>query len=173
MSGCFLTSIRVSQKASKVVWFSHLFKNFPQIVVVHTVKGFSIVNEAEVDVFFFFELPCFLHDLRNVGNLIFLQGVEGMLIFCPHIFLFFVLSMGFSRQQYWSGLPFPSGPHCQNSSLWPVSILGSPAQHDSWLHWVTQAPSAWQGCDPWKGLFTLWCICYIWGFNTSSFNPVH
>ena len=54
MSGsncCFLTHIQVSQELGKVVWYSHLLKNFPQFVVIHTVKGFSIVNEAEVDVF--------------------------------------------------------------------------------------------------------------------------
>ena len=54
MSGsnhCFLTCIQVSQEAGKVVWYSHLFKNFPQFVVIYTVKGFVIVNEAEVDVF--------------------------------------------------------------------------------------------------------------------------
>ena len=50
-----------------MVWYSHLFKNFPQFVVIHTVKGFSVVNE-EVDVFL--EFPWFLHDPRNVGNLI-------------------------------------------------------------------------------------------------------
>ena len=49
-----------------MVWYSHLFKNFPQFVVVHTVKGFGIVNEAEVDVFL--ELSCFLNDPVNVGN---------------------------------------------------------------------------------------------------------
>ena len=52
MSGsscCFLTCIQISQEAGKVVWYSHLFKNFPQFVVIHTVKGFSIVSE---DVFF-------------------------------------------------------------------------------------------------------------------------
>ena len=48
---CFLTCIQVSQETSKVVWYSHLLKNFPQFVVIHTVKGFRIVNEAEV-VFF-------------------------------------------------------------------------------------------------------------------------
>jgi len=48
---CFLTCIQVSQEVVKVVWWSHPFKNFPQFVVIHTVKGFSIVNEAEVDVF--------------------------------------------------------------------------------------------------------------------------
>ena len=48
---CFLTCIQVSQEADKVIWYSHLFKNFPQFVVIHTVKGFSVANEAEVDVF--------------------------------------------------------------------------------------------------------------------------
>ena len=51
-----------------MVWYSHLHKNFPQFVVIHTVKGFSVVNEAEVDVFL--ELSCFLYDPVNVGNLI-------------------------------------------------------------------------------------------------------
>ena len=68
-SNCyFLTHIQVSQEIGYVVWHSHLLKNFPQFVVMHTVKGFSIVNEAEVDVFL--ELLCFLHDPSNVGNLI-------------------------------------------------------------------------------------------------------
>ena len=47
-----LTSIQVSQEAGRLVWYSHLFKNFPQLIVIHTVKGFGIVNEAEVDFFF-------------------------------------------------------------------------------------------------------------------------
>ena len=54
MSGsncCFLTCIQISQEVGKVVWYSHLFKNFSQFVVIHTVNGFSIVNEAEADVF--------------------------------------------------------------------------------------------------------------------------
>ena len=51
-----------------MVWYSHLFKNFPQFVVIHTVKGFSIVNETEVDVFL--EFPSFFYDPRDVGNLI-------------------------------------------------------------------------------------------------------
>ena len=51
-----------------MVWYSHLLKNFPQFVVIHTAKGFRIVNEAEVDVFL--ELSCFLYDLMDVGNLI-------------------------------------------------------------------------------------------------------
>ena len=51
-----------------MVWYSHLFKDFPQSVVIHTVKGFGIVNEAEVDVFL--ELSCFFDDPTDVGNLI-------------------------------------------------------------------------------------------------------
>ena len=51
-----------------MVWHSHLFKNFPEFVVIHTVKGFSIVNEAEVDVFL--EFSCFFYDPTDVGNLI-------------------------------------------------------------------------------------------------------
>ena len=51
-----------------MVWYSHLLKNFPQFVVIHTVKGFLIVNETEVDVFLKF--PCFLYDPANVGNLV-------------------------------------------------------------------------------------------------------
>ena len=65
---CFLTCIQVSQEASQVVWYSHLFQNFPQLIVIHTVKGFGIVNKAEIDVFL--ELSCFFHDPVDVGNLI-------------------------------------------------------------------------------------------------------
>ena len=51
-----------------MVWHSHLLENFPQVIVIHTVKGFGIVNKAEVDVFL--ELSCFFHDPPDVGNLI-------------------------------------------------------------------------------------------------------
>ena len=65
---CFLIFIQVSQKAGKVVWYSHLFKDIPQFVVIHAVKGFSIVNESEVDVFL--EFSWFFYDSTNVGDLI-------------------------------------------------------------------------------------------------------
>ena len=71
MSGsnyCFLTSIQVSQETGKVVWYSHLLKNFPQFFMIPTIEDFSVVNEAEVDIFL--ELSCFLHDPMNLGNLI-------------------------------------------------------------------------------------------------------
>ena len=56
------------KETGKMVWYSPLFKSFPQFVMTHTVKGFSIVNETEVDVFL--EFPCFLYDPANAGNLI-------------------------------------------------------------------------------------------------------
>src|SRR5574340_1052810 len=65
---CFLTCIQFSQEAGQVVWYSHLFQNFPQFIGIHTVKGFGIVNKAEIDVFL--ELPCFFDDPADVGNLI-------------------------------------------------------------------------------------------------------
>ena len=68
-SNCyFLIYIQISQEAGKVVKYSLLFKNFPQFTVIHTIKGFRLVNEAEVDVFL--ELSCFSYDPVNVGNLI-------------------------------------------------------------------------------------------------------
>ena len=54
---CFLTCIQISQKAGQVIWYSHLFKNFPQFIVIHTVKGFGIVIKAEIDIFL--DLPDF------------------------------------------------------------------------------------------------------------------
>ena len=50
-----------------MVWYSHLFQNYPQFLVIHTVKGFGVVNEAEIDVFL--KLSCFFDDLADVGNL--------------------------------------------------------------------------------------------------------
>ena len=64
----FLTCIQISQEADQVVWYSHLFKNVPQSVVIHTVRGFGVVIKAEVDVFL--QLSYFLDDPMDVGNLI-------------------------------------------------------------------------------------------------------
>ena len=65
---CFLTCIQVSQEAGQACWYSHLFQNFPQFIVIHTVKGFGIVNKEEIDVFL--EVSCFFDEPANVGNLI-------------------------------------------------------------------------------------------------------
>ena len=71
MSGsncCFLTCIQVLQEEGKMVWYSHIFKNFSQFVVIHTVKGFGVVSEAEGDAFL--DFSCFFYDATDVGNLI-------------------------------------------------------------------------------------------------------
>ena len=65
---CFLTYVQISQEAGQVVWYSNLFQNFPQFIVIHTVKGFRIVNKAERDVFL--ELSCIFHDPADAGNVI-------------------------------------------------------------------------------------------------------
>ena len=70
MSGsnsCFLSCILISQEAGKVIWYSHPLKNFPQFVVIHTVKVISVVHELEVAVFL--EFSCFFYDPMDVGNL--------------------------------------------------------------------------------------------------------
>ena len=66
---CFLTFIQVSQEAGQVVCYSHLLKNFPQFIVIHTVKRFGVVNKAEIDVFL--EFSCFFYDPADIGNLIY------------------------------------------------------------------------------------------------------
>ena len=73
-----------------MVWYAHLLENFPQFVVIHTVKGFGIVNKAEVDVFM--ELSCFFDDLTDVGNLIsgssaFLKSSLNIWTFTVHVLL--------------------------------------------------------------------------------------
>ena len=93
MSGsncCFLTCIKISQEAGRVVWYSHIFQIFPQFVVIHIVKAFSIVSEAEVDVFL--EFSCFLYDPVDVDNLIsgssaFLKSSLNIWKFSVHILL--------------------------------------------------------------------------------------
>jgi len=81
----------MSQEAGQVVCYSHLFKNFPQFVVAHTVKGFGIVNKAEIDVFFLV-LSCFFDDPTDVGNLIsgasaFLKSSLNICKFMVHVLL--------------------------------------------------------------------------------------
>ena len=63
-NSCFLTCIQISQEADQVVWYSHLFQNFPQLIVIHTVKGCGIVNKAEIDVFL--DLSCFYCLANNI-----------------------------------------------------------------------------------------------------------
>ena len=87
---CFLTCIQISHEAGKVARYSHLFQNFLQSVVIHTVKGFSVVNKAEVNVFL--ELSCFFYDPVDVGNLIsgssaFSKSILNICAFTVHVLL--------------------------------------------------------------------------------------
>jgi len=87
---CFLTCIQTSQEAGQVVWYSHLLKNFPQFIVIHTFKGFSVVNEAEVDVFL--AISCFFYDPLDVDSLIsgsfaFSKSNLNILKFLVHVLL--------------------------------------------------------------------------------------
>ena len=101
---CFLTCIQISQKASKAVWYSYIFKNFPQFVVIHTIKGFGIVNKAEVDVFL--ELSCFPYDPTDVGNL-----TSGSSVFSK------------SSSNIWKFLVHvPLNPGLENFEYYPASV---------------------------------------------------
>ena len=64
---CFLTYLQISQEAGQVVWYSYLLENFPQFIVIYTVKGSGIVNKAEIDIFL--ELSYFFNDPMDVGSL--------------------------------------------------------------------------------------------------------
>ena len=83
---CFLTCKWFSQEAGQVVWYSHLFQNFPQFIVIHTEKAFGIVNKAEIDVFL--ELSSFFHDPADVVNLI--SGSSALSKNCVNIWNFMV-----------------------------------------------------------------------------------
>ena len=87
----FLTCVQISQEAAQVVWYFHILKTSPQFVVIHMVKGFGLVNKAEVDVFFL-ELSCFFDDPTHVGNLIsgyfaFSKSILNIWKFMVHILL--------------------------------------------------------------------------------------
>ena len=119
-----------------MVWYSHLFQNSLQFIVIHTVKGFGIVNKAEIDVFL--KLSCFADDPADVGSLIsgsspFSKTSLNIWKFTVHI----LLKPGLENfehtregQEYWSGEPIPSPVDLPD----PGIQLGSPAlQADSLL----------------------------------------
>ena len=98
---CFLTCIQISREAGQVVWQSHLLKNFPESVVIYTVKGFGVVNKAERNVFL--ELSCFPNDPMDVGNLI--SGSSAFSKFSLYIWKFTVhvlLKPGLDFEHYFA-----------------------------------------------------------------------
>jgi len=84
---CLLTCIQISQEAGQVVWYFHLLKNFPQFVVIHTGKGFGVVNKAEVDDFL--ELSSFFNDVGNLisGSSVFSKSSLNIWKFMIHVLL--------------------------------------------------------------------------------------
>ena len=80
---CFLTCIQISQEAGQVVWYSHLFRNFPQFVVIHTIKAFSIGNKAELNIFL--ELFCFFCDPMADPMDLLIDHFQFTLIYGPNI----------------------------------------------------------------------------------------
>ena len=119
---CFLTCIQISQEAGQVLWYSHLLKNFPQFIVMHTVKGFGIVNKAEVDVFL--EFSCFFYDPMDVGNLI--SGSSGFSKSSLNIWKFTVhvlLKPGLENfQQYFTSVWDEC--NCEHSLVLPFFGIG-------------------------------------------------
>ena len=117
MSGsnyCFFTCIPVSQETGKVVWYSDLFKNFPQFVVIHTVKGFNVVKEAEVDVFL--EFPCFVYNPTGVGN--FISGSSAFSKSSLYIWKFLVhITAEAYLEGFWS-LPCHMWNECNCTVVW-------------------------------------------------------
>ena len=112
---CFMTCIQISQEADQVVWYFHLFQNIPQFIVIHTVKGFGIVNKAEIDGFL--ELSCFFDDPADVGNLI-----SGSSMFSNNIIFSNLKSGAILRSSpvaYWA--PTDLGVHLSVSHLFAFS----------------------------------------------------
>ena len=120
---CFLTCIQISQEADQVVWSSHLLKNFAQFVVIHTVKGFGIVNKAEIDVFL--ELSCFFNDPMDTGNLI--SGSSAFSKSSSDMWKFMVHRPQPCLTQ-WNYEPCQIGPPKTDESWWTVLTKCNPLE---------------------------------------------
>ena len=133
MSGsncCFLTCIQISQEAGKVVWYSHLSKNFPQFVEIHTVNGFGVDNKAEVDVFL--ELSCFFNDPKHVGNLIsgssaFSKSSLNIWMFTVHVLLKPGLE---SSEHYFASM----WDECNCAVVWTFFGIAAGLSNQAWNH---------------------------------------
>ena len=156
MSGsncCFLTCIQISQEAGQVVWYSHLLKNFPLFVVIHTVKGFSVVSEAEVDVFL--ELLIF-NDPTDVGNLI--SGSSAFSKFILNIWKFTIqvlLNAGLENFDYFFATVWDE---CNCAVVW--TFLGIAFLWDSSKNW------------PFPVLWPLWSFPNILAYWVQHFHSI-
>ena len=148
---CFLTCIQISQEAGQVVWYAHLVQNFPQFVVIHTIKGFGLVNKAEIDVFL--ELFCFFDDPADVGNLIsgssaFSKSSLNIWKFMVHI----LLKPGLENFKHYFASVWDE---CNCVVVWTLALpffgiewkltfssLVAPAAHQTVLLWFLRVPQA-------------------------------
>ena len=124
---CFLTCIQVSQEAGEVVWYSHLLKNFPRFIVIHTVKGFGIVTKAEIDVFL--ELSRFFEDLADEHFDLWFLFLFFILFNFFVLFFNFTILYWFCHISIWIHHRYTCVPHPEPSSLLPPHTipLGRPS----------------------------------------------
>ena len=129
---CFLTWIQVSQETGQIVWYSHLFQNFPQFIVIHTVKGFGIVNKADV----FLELSWFFDDPTDVGKLIFVSSAFSKSSWSIWKFSFHILlKPGFENFEHYFASMWEWVQFCGSlNNLWHCLSLG--------LEWKLTIPAA-------------------------------
>ena len=174
---CFLTYIQISQEADQVVWYSHLFQNFPQFIVIHTVKGFSVHNEAEVDVFL--EFPCFLYDPPNVGNLV--SGSSAL----PPPFSSFSFNWRLITLQYCGGFAIHSHGSAMGIHVFPILTLlcllspfctsGISLCHillkSSLKYFEHNLTSIQNGCNC-TAVWISFGIAFLWDWNENSPFPV-
>ena len=149
---CFLTCIQISNEACQVVWYSPLFQNFPQFIVIHIVNSFGIVNKAEVDVFL--ELSCIFYDLTDVGNLIsgssaFSKTSLNIGKFLVHILLKTILE---NFEHYFASM-WDEG-NCV--VVWTFFGIA--------FHWD------WNENWPFLGLWLLWVFQICWHIECSTFT---
>ena len=143
---CFMTCKQVSQEADKVVWYSHLFKNFPQLVVIQIVKGFSVVIETEVDVFV--ELSCFLYDQTDVGDLI--SGSSDFSKSSLHTWNFLVYILWKSGLKDFEHYFASMWDECNCTVVW--TFLALP------FFWTGMKTDHFQSCGHWGVLQICWII---------------
>jgi len=156
MSGsncCFLTGIQVYQETGKVVSYLHLFKNFPQFVVIHTGKGFSVINETEVDVFL--EFPCFLCDPTNIGNLI--SGSSASVRS--------ILFLSFIEPIFALNVPLVSLIFLKRSLVFPILLFSS-----IYLHWSLRKAFLSLLAILWNSAFRWISFLFSFASHFSSFH---
>ena len=142
---CFLTCIKIPQEAGQVVWYSHLFKNCPQFVVIHTVRGFGLVNKAEIDIFL--EPSCFfmIHQMLAM-DICWSDQIRSVAQSCPT--LCDPLNRSTPGLPVHHQLPEFTQAHIQGVSdaIQPSHPLSSPSppapnpsQHQSLFQWVNSS----------------------------------